>query len=78
MPRINWNAVLGAAAVILLLAYRRNVAGFMQALRLGEMWREFCGIIWAMPPHGRYILTMMALGLVYVTAYFLVLNWIRR
>ncbi len=74
MERINWRAVLLVAGVIFLLAYRRALGELLSELRIHEMWREFCGSIWAMPSLGRFTLIVMVMALLYVTAYFLVLN----
>ena len=78
MARINWKAVLIVIFLILLLAYRRPISEAVRELRLGELWQEFCGIIWAMPSLGRFALVAMVLALLYVTVYFLILNRIRR
>ncbi len=78
MARINWRAILVVVGIIILLAYHRAIAGALAALKLAEMWREFCDTIWAMPSFGRFTLVVMVLALLYVTAYFLVLNRRRR
>jgi ABC-type phosphate transport system permease subunit len=78
MSKVNWRAVLTVIGVIQLLAYRRALGEALRALRMGEMWREFWGIIWAMPQLARFAILAMLLGLLYVTAYALILNRIRR
>ena len=75
---IKWRYVFLVIAVVLAMAYNRQIAAAMSSLRIAGLWSAFCGQIGAMPPLGKYAVVLMVLGLVYLTAYFLVRDWIGR
>jgi hypothetical protein len=78
MDRINWRAIWVVVGIILLLAYHRAIAGALAALKLGEIWHEFAGLIWSGPPAGRFVVVCLVLLLLFVTAYTLLLALIRQ
>ena len=76
--RTRWGAILLVILLVLILAYNRWIGESFRPLRLGEMWKEFCGQLWGAPAPGRYVLVALVLMLLYLTTYFLVREWIRR
>ena len=71
---LKWRHILVAILLVLLLAYNRHIAARLRELRLGEMWEEFCAEIWGWPPLGRFTVVAMTLALLYVTAYYLLIQ----
>jgi hypothetical protein len=76
--RARWGTVFLVIFLILILAYNRRIAEALRPLRIGELWTDFCNQLWAAPAPGRYVLVALVLMLLYLTAYFLVREWIRR
>jgi hypothetical protein len=74
--QIRWGRVLLVVVLVVLAAYSRQVAAFVGQLELGALWADFCEQIWRTPPLGRFAIVAMVLGLLYVTAYVLLVNTI--
>ena len=75
---IKWRYVFLIIAVVLAMAYNRQIAAAMSSLRIGGLWSAFCEQIAAMPRMGKYAVVLMVLALLYLTAYFLVREWMGR
>jgi Flp pilus assembly pilin Flp len=78
MNTINWRSVLLAVLAVAIIAHSRSIVAAVSGLRLGEIWQEFTGIIWSMPRLGRYTLVLGFLALLYITAYTLIRERVRR
>ena len=72
--QVRWGRVLPVVGLVLAAAYSRQIATLLGQLELGALWGDFCEQIWRTPPLGRFAMVAMVLGLLYVTAYILLLN----
>ena len=75
---IRWRYVLLVIAAVLAMAYSRQIAAAVGSLPTGGLWSAFCEEIAAMPRLGKYAAVLMVLGLLYLTAYFLIRESIRH
>lgn len=75
--RIRWGSVVMAILALLALAYNRQIAAALGALKLGRMWSEFTDTYWSGPAAGRFVVVCLALFLAFVTVYTLLINSIR-
>ena len=75
---LRWRNVLLVALAIVAMAYSRSIASFLRSLQLGEFGQGFVEEIERMPRLGRFTVVLMVLALLYLSAYMLMLNWVRR
>ena len=75
---VKWGYVFLVIGAVVVMAYNRQIAAALRPLRIGEFWSAFCGQLGAMPPLGKYAVVLMVLGLLYLTTYFLVREWMGR
>ena len=78
MVRIRWGCVLLVALSIIAAAHSRAIGKAIAELRLGEMWREFTELVWSGPAPGRFAVVCLTLCLVFVSAYMLLLSYVRQ
>jgi hypothetical protein len=75
---LRWRNVLLVALAIVAMAYSRSITSFLRSLQLGEFGQGFVEEIERMPRLGRFTVVLMVLALLYLSAYMLMLNWVRR
>jgi len=79
---LRWRNILLVALAIVAMAYSRWIAAFLRSLKMGEplgtLWGGFGDEIRVMPRLGHYTVTLLVLMLLYISAYMLLLNRIRR
>lgn len=78
MIRIRWGGVLFVILLIIAAAHSRAIGKAIAELRLGEMWREFTELVWSGPAPGRFAVVCLVLFLIFITAYMLLLTYIRQ
>jgi hypothetical protein len=75
---LRWRNILLVVLAIVAMAYSRSIAAFLGSLQLSEFGEGFVEEIERMPRLGRFAVVVMVLALLYLSAYMLMLNWVRR
>jgi uncharacterized membrane protein YbaN (DUF454 family) len=75
---LRWRNVLLVVLAIVAMAYSRAIASFLRSLTLGSFLQGFVEEAERMPRQGKFTVVVLVLALLYISAYMLTLNWVRR